>query len=280
MKIGITGNKGFLGSNLVNNLCKSHELELFDRKKHNLKDVKSLKTFVEDTDCIIHLAGVNRASNSELININSFGTFNLMEAIQKYGNNPKVIFSSSMQVYGLKNEFNFLDESFTLNPDNTYGLSKKIGEDIVKFFSYSNDIETIILRIANIFGPGCKPYYNSVIATFLHIIFNDNQNIMIDGSGNQARDFIYISDVVDAINLSINYTPKKSEVFNICTGKATTLNNLVEIISKVLNKDINISHNNLLKLDDFLVGCPDKACRCLGFKAKETIESGINSMVI
>lgn len=280
MLIGITGTNGFVGSHLYENLKNFHDCEIFNKQKYNLFDIVSMENFVKDKDFIIHLAGANRASNNELIKVNTLGTLNLLEAIEKYSNvNTKIIFASSLQVYGFTDECNHLNENIVTNPNNIYGLSKMFAEEILKRYSIDNGINSLILRISNIYGMGCRPYYNSVIATFMDLI-KKKQKIIINGDGEQARDFIYIYDVINAFSKALDYNFKGFDIFNICTGEPTTVNNIIETIKNVTNLDINVQYNNEDYENDYLIGDPSKAINLLKYKSKTDLETGLRALII
>jgi uronate dehydrogenase len=136
MIVGITGAHGFVGSHLYHDIKRSHECEAFDRQKCNLFDIKSMMQFVENKDFIFHVAGANRASNEELLKINTIGTMNLFESVRKYSNvDTKVVFASSLQVYGVTQNLIPLNETDSLKPDNIYGLSKKFAEEIINRYN-------------------------------------------------------------------------------------------------------------------------------------------------
>src|SRR3989344_3215110 len=185
INVAVTGADGFLGRHVVEKLKKESNivLFLFDRSKQSLFRVNSLRQFLNKKDVIIHLAAVNRDNNSNLIKVNCLGILGLLEGICKYSPNAKLIFSSSFQVY---------------EKESMYGLSKKFAEELIEYYSKKNNIKSIILRIANIYGSGGKPFYNSAIATFVYQI-KTGKPLIINGDGKQKRDYIHVTDVVDAI---------------------------------------------------------------------------------
>src|SRR3989338_7926784 len=98
IKIAITGGDGYIGSFVVKKLQnRKVKLKLFDLNKYNLLDSESLKDFVRNQDVIIHLAGVNRGANEEIINVNIGGTLSLLEALKKYSPKTRIVFASSFQ---------------------------------------------------------------------------------------------------------------------------------------------------------------------------------------
>ena len=229
MSIAITGADGFLGKAVVSRLrAKKIPYSVFDFKKHNLRNPKTLKSLVSEKDIIIHLAAVNRGDNIDLCKVNTLGTLSLLAAAAEYAPSSKIIFASSFQVY-LK--------------DSLYGLSKKIGEDLIGHYVKKTNLKGVIFRISNIYGPGGKPFYNSVIATFAHLI-KSGETLKINGDGSQKRDYIFVEDVADAIIKAISFSPKnKAEIINICSGKETSINNVLKIIKQVSGKNFKVEYN-------------------------------------
>lgn len=226
MKIAITGSDGFLGSHLRLSLEKDIDLIDFDKTKHSLFRSETLKSFLNDVDVVVHLAGANKDDNYGLFKTNVMGTAGLLEGMKQFSPNARIVFSSSFQAY----------------EDSAYGISKKLAEDVVKSFSKFYGIKSIILRISNIYGPGGKPFYNSVIATFVHLI-KSNKPIMINGTGEQKRDYIYVDDVVSAIKKTIYCSGSMSENFDICSEKLVSLNEIVGFLENDFKKEIKVEYN-------------------------------------
>ena len=279
MIIGITGAHGFMGSRLYEYMKNISECEVFDRQKCNLFDIESMKPFVENKDFIFHLAGANRATNEELLKVNALGTLNLLEAIRKYSKvDTKIVFASSLQVYGLTHNLIYLKENDSLKPNNVYGLSKKFAEEIINKYNEYYGIKGLIFRISNVYGEGCRPYYNSAIATFIDLI-QKGEKIIINGSGEQARDFIYVSDVVKAFSKSLKYTFKHTETLNICTGKPVSINEVITTLEKVTDMTPKVEYKETDEQVNYLIGNPSKAIKVLGYKTEVNLEEGLIKMI-
>ncbi|TSC88478.1 MAG: UDP-glucose 4-epimerase [Microgenomates group bacterium Gr01-1014_5] len=230
-KIAITGASGFIGQNVARNISQESdvELKLLDRKKHDLLDSESLKDFVENQDMIIHLAGVNRGTYQELFQTNVLGTLSLLDAVVKHAPGARIIFASTFQVY---------------LPHSLYGLSKKFAEELLTLYGVKNKIQSTVLRLANVYGPGGKPFYNSVIATFAHQI-KLGETLQINGDGSQERDYIYVTDAADAFIKAALYKQEElSEIIDICSGEHTSLKKILKTIEGVSDKKINVVYNN------------------------------------
>ena len=231
MQVGVTGSSGFLGSHLTSALHQLTDFEVTTLKRSSSKrfpEKSELKSFIKNLDLIYHVGGVNRGTNEEIFEGNIQATFNLLEAIRKYGNSsPRIIFTSSSQVYKKTNSpGKLVTESYKAEPATLFGVAKKTAEDLIRLSGF----EHAIIRIANVYGPGCRPEYNSVVATFCHKSANEKP-LKIDGDGHQKRDFIYVEDVVNAMVLA--GTKKNnfiSGIYNVGTNKTTSLRQVIRSI--------------------------------------------------
>lgn len=278
----MTGSHGFIGSNLSNELLKRDlqidTFEEFDRGKFDLFDINSLKTFVEDKDVIVHLAGANRTCASELVKVNTQGTLNLLEAIRKYNviNHIRFVFASSLQVYGFSSSLKFFKESHPTKSKTMYGLSKKFAEDIVEKYKDEYGLEALTLRIASVYGPRCKPFYNSVISTFIYQALKDLP-IIIYGTGKSCRDFIYVKDLTNIILKAIKLKIKTATI-NVCTGVPINISDLAKKIAEIIGKNISITRHEEMQ-DNFLVGNPSQCRRLFGFERPTALEDGLKQTI-
>ena len=228
MQVGVTGSSGFLGSHLINALHQLTDCEVTTLKRNPSKkfpEINELRSFIKNLDLIYHIAGVNRGTNEEILKGNIQSTFNLIEAMRKYGKSSlRIIFTSASQVYKKVNlPGKLITETYKVEPETLYGVAKKTAEDLIRLCGF----EHAIIRIANVYGPGCRPEYNSVIATFCQKSIND-QPIRVDGDGYQKRDFIYVEDVIKAMVLA--GTKKNnfvSGVYNLGTGHTASLRQVI-----------------------------------------------------
>lgn len=268
MKVGVTGPNGFIGSHLVQRLKKETvSYEIFDKTKYNLFDPKTLKDFVSKCDVIVHLAAKNIDTNENIIKTNTWGTTCLLEAIIKYSPKTKIIFLSSFQVYSEKS---------------LYGLSKKFAEELIEHYAKNYSIKGIVLRLSNIYGPGCKPFYNSVIATFVNLI-KKNKALEVNGDGSQKRDYLYIDDVIDAILSSIKERQQreKIEYFDICSGKLTSLKEIVNKLEKIVGKKVQVNYKkNAFTGKEIEIKNYKKANRLLGWRPKVSLEKGLGKLLL
>jgi UDP-2-acetamido-2,6-beta-L-arabino-hexul-4-ose reductase len=179
IKVGITGQNGFLGTHLINTLNLSPDLfEILRFERDCFDDDKKLDHFVLECDVLVHLAAINRHSDPLVLHDTNLDLVRLLIAsLERVKSKAHVIMSSSSQE----------------DRNNVYGKSKKAGR--ILFSQWANRNETLFtgLIIPNVFGPFGVPYYNSVVATFCHqLCNNETPTIDIDSS----LKLIYVGDLV------------------------------------------------------------------------------------
>ncbi len=264
MKFLVTGGAGFIGKHLVAKLLDDgHKITIFDNfsssSKNNIThllesgvglvtgdilDYDLLLKSVSNHDFVIHLAAQTSVSESianpkTTADIIVDGTVNVLKSCVK--NNVKnLIFSSSAAVYG--NSLNTLiSENSQLNPLSSYGASKLVAEYNLRVFSKLFDLNCISLRLFNVYGNGQSPEAG-VIRKFLKNI-SDETPLEIFGDGTQTRDFVHISDVVQAFYCAIkNIESKHGDVYNIGSGTATSINELASLLISSKEKDPQVTH--------------------------------------
>jgi len=182
IKIGITGQTGFIGTHLFNTI------ELYEDKFIRIpfqdelfRNDTQLQNFVKQCDVIVHLAAMNRHNDPEVIyNTNIELVNKLIAACESTQSTPHILFSSSTQE----------------DRDNLYGRSKKEGRKLLEQWANINKGQFTGLIIPNVYGPFGHPYYNSVVATFCHqITHNEQPRIEVDGT----LKLIYVGELVSQI---------------------------------------------------------------------------------
>lgn len=298
----ITGGAGFIGSNLVDKLLSlGHKLTVIDdfssgrmenlaghKDNSNLKIIKkNICENLEDIfkserfDAVFHLAALVSVPYSiehpdESHEVNANGTFNLLMNCRKFGV-KRFIFSSSCSVYGEQDTLPFT-EPMKPNPISPYALSKLICEHYCKIFNFLYNLETISLRYFNVYGPRQNPEgnYACLIPKFITLVKND-RTPTINGEGKQTRDFIFVSDVVEA-NLAALDTQDKScfgEVFNIGTGQKISVNEVADSIIRLSDKSIKpIYGPAVIEPHDALANI-EKAKSILNWQPKFLFEQGL-----
>ena len=269
MKFFITGGAGFIGRHLVAKLLHDkHEITIFDNFSsssknditHLLEDGVGLVTgdildydlllkSMPNYDFVIHLAAQTSVSQSvanpkTTADIIVDGTVNVLKSCVKT-NVKNIIFSSSAAVYG--NSINtLLAERAQLSPLSSYGASKLVAEYNLLAFSKLFGLNCISLRLFNVYGNG-QSSEAGVIRKFLKNISNDVP-IEIFGDGVQSRDFVHVSDVIQAFYCAIrNIEAKRGKVYNIGSGSATSINELAALLLSGKGKDLQLIHKPALE---------------------------------
>lgn len=179
----------------------------------DLNDIKHARKFVRECDRIYHLAGKNREDEGAILKNNIVSTANLVLATILEEVDPEIIFASSKQV-----EWNGRSE---------YGFTKLAEEEIIKKAG-----KWCIFRIPNVYGPGCRPFYNSVIATFCYQIAKGEPVTIKDPS--IAREFIFIDDLIESL-----LEPELGS-YNHPRGQVMTLGEIYSLLTDRIG-----SHRNL-----------------------------------
>ena len=229
MRIGVTGAKGFIGTHLVSALKKRGTVVTLPRRD-GLSGKQALKQFVTGTDLFFHLGGVNRGTDEEILNGNILGTSRLLESILNDGNSSAhLVFASSAQVYSLVNCKTPILETKKANPDTVYGVSKQDAENLIRI----SGIPFTVLRLSNVYGPGCRPNCNSVVATLCYRAVR-GLPLVINGDGRQGRDFVYIEDVVRAFVLAgFESVAGSGKMFNVSSGRMVSVKQIVKQIGRL-----------------------------------------------
>jgi UDP-glucose 4-epimerase len=258
--IGITGCKGFIGSNLCNYLSKQNiNFTCFEGDLLNEDDINNYFTKYHINN-IIHLAGTFNPPFSNLLEKNLRTTQLLLNIGSNYGL-KKIIFSSTGAVYGnpLKEESY---ETDILKPNTLYGLVKQYVEECIQYYSNNNNLIYVILRFSNVYGEGNK---KGVIYNFLNDI-QTKKKITVAGDGKQRRDFLHVQDACVAIEKSLSYD--KSDIFNISNTSGTSLLDLIKVLK--MKYQFTVNHREMdNNLHDLILNT-DKAKNKLGFQARLT----------
>lgn len=304
-RILVTGGAGFIGSHIVNRLLQEgFEVIVLDNlstgritniKQHlknrrfkmiegDVREEKVVRKALKGVEAVIHEAAISSVEESiknpiKTNDINLNGTLNLLNLSVKEGV-KRFVFASSASVYGDLNPP--LREDFLPKPISPYAVSKLSGEYYCKTFHKIYGLETICLRYFNVYGPRQRNnQYSSVIINFIDNL-KKNKPLVIFGDGLQTRDFIYISDVVEANLIALKSKEGVGEVFNIATGKPITINGLAQTIIKLKGKSNLRTIYAETRKGDIRHSYADveKAGRILKFKASLSLEEGIKRLLL
>lgn len=257
----VTGGAGFIGSSLVDTLIKndnrvvvidnessnSHDIFYWNplaiNYKLDIRDYKNTRELYNNIDYVFHMAAepsIQVAINDpvEAVSVNVLGTAIVLQCSKEAGV-KRVLYSSTSAAYGRNNIPNTEDqEEDCLNP---YSVSKVGGENLCVMYSTLFNLDTVIFRYFNVYGDRqpSRGQYAPVIGIFLKQAQN-NIPLTIVGDGEQRRDFVHVSDVVNANVIAAAANCSRSafgQVYNVGSGKNYSVN---EIASMISNKKINI----------------------------------------
>jgi len=259
MKILVTGGCGFIGSHIADAYINDgHEVAIIDdlstgdianlnpRAKFYEMDINNdlQDIFGKERFEVInhHAAQINvRTSVDDPVfdaRVNVLGTINLLRLAVQYGVKKFIYASSGGAVYGEPEELP-ADENTALSPLSPYGVSKVAAEKYILAYDHLFELDGFILRYSNVFGPRQIARSEAgVISIFIERILRDEPCIVY-GDGEQTRDYVFVSDVVEANRLALANAPS---IVNIGTGVETSVNGLIDAFSSILGKETEHQH--------------------------------------
>lgn len=294
MKLLVTGGAGFIGSHLVDALIKEgHQVVALDDlscgKKENvnpaakfikldIRDKKLKKAFEQEKpEIVFHLAAQKNVRISVTdpcfdAEVNIVGSLNLLENCRQ--NKIKVIFSSTGgAIYGDTEERPTLEE-YPEKPVSPYGVAKLAVEKYLYYYAQVYGLKYVSLRYANVYGPRQDLKGEAgVVAIFVEKMLEGLQPV-INGDGRQTRDYVYVSDVVEANIKAMK--PEIKGIYNIGTGLETDVNELFRKILALGNFSFEEMHGPAI-VGEQLTSCLDtqKANKDLNWSPKIVLEEGI-----
>ncbi len=265
MRYLVTGGAGFIGSNTVDELVRrGHGVVVLDDlssgKEDNLAEVRSKITFMKGSitdieavqkamvqaDYVIHLAARTSVPRSvkdpvDTNRINVDGTLNVLVAARD-NKVKRIVFAASSSAYG---DTPTLPKSEDMQPVpiSPYGVSKYVGELYAQTFGRCYGLENVCLRYFNIFGPRQDPDspYSGVLSRF-SAAFLDSTPPVVFGDGEQTRDFTYVDNAVLANILACEAPSASGRTFNVGTGHAVSLNQVLQMLQKASGKTLETKY--------------------------------------
>ena len=300
-KVTVTGGAGFIGSHLCRTLLeKGAKVTVFgnlssgkiDHIKNlvgkglnfmqgDIRDPAALEKATKDCKVAFHLAAqasvpFSMENPKEDCEINVVGTLNVLEAARKA--DARVVFASSSAVYG-NPEKRPTPETYPVHPISFYGLAKLLGEHYCRFYQENYGLEVVMLRIYNVYGPNC----HGVLHDYLRKLQKTPDKLEILGTGNQARDFIYISDMVDFLLEAATSPAAVGQVFNVGTGTTISVTELAEKIIDLLgleNVKISFTGGQAWAGDmDITLADNSKAINTLNWRPQVSLEEGLKKLI-
>ena len=298
----VTGGLGFVGSHLVEELVKNgHKVTVLDNLSNgniqnlshvegitkDISNVENLETthFSEKFDGIFHLATSPRSSSLDDpirdIETNCKGMIRVLEIAKK--NNAKVVFTSNSGIYGSAEEGKAIDENSINNPTTPYDADKLVSEYYCKIYHNIHGGKSAVVRFATVYGErqvvNEKLNWRPLVATFVKKIVN-NEEVTINGDGEQTRDLIYVKDAVQGVIKAMNSSNDNANIFLLSTKTETSVNDVLHLIEDIVGLKAKIRKTDPLKGDikrmkyDY-----NKAKEKLGYEPKFSVKDGIERLV-
>ena len=296
----VTGGAGFIGSHLVRALVRQNQrVTVFDNfsssapssladvadkirvVKGDVRDCAALPPAFEGVDFVLHHAALVSVPKSvenpeETSQINIQGTANVLEAARACGVR-RVVYASSSAVYGNGTDLPH-KETDPVDCRSPYAVSKQAGGELCRMYTQLYGLETVVLRYFNVYGAGQNPHaaYAAVVAKFMDCA-RENKPFEIDWDGLQSRDFIHVSDVVQANFLAaLQGTP--GEIYNVASGKTCSLLELADAVERVSGRKLCRIFREKRAGDVRFSSADTTKIRALGFVPGVTLEAGLRAL--
>ena len=309
-KFLVIGGAGFIGSHVVTELLKEDvgEVIIFDNFARgkisnveeqlidprcrifqdggDIREIDVLDKAMEGVDGVFHLAAMWLLHCKDYprtaFEVNIQGTFNVLEACVK-NKVKRLVYSSSASVYGDALEVP-MTETHPFNNKNFYGASKIAGEAMARAFFDRYGLNYVGLRYMNVYGPhqDQTAAYTGVIPIMLNKI-DANETPEINGDGTQAYDFITVQDAARC-NVLAMQSNVSDEFYNVGTGVQTNIRALCEKILELTHSKLTVKYKaysteDLRRMVQNRIGCPEKARRDLGFSYQSNLEAGLKELI-
>lgn len=294
----VTGGAGFIGSHVVerfaadgwtvsvlDNLSTGDSrnlVQVSDRVSLIVGDVADALTTgrvdVAAFDLIVHLAANPYVPWSvddprRDFDLNLRNSFELLEAIRAADRKPRLVNISSAAVYGdpVTQPMKETDAAFPISP---YGVSKLAAERYAAVYCRLYGLRATSLRLFSVYGPRQR---KQVVFDLIRKCREDPRRIAVHGDGTQERDFIFVTDVVEAIRVVAERAPGAGEVYNVASGYTVSLACLVDRVCRACQATPEVGYSGAIRPGDAERWCPDtSALRALGFSPAVSLDAGID----
>ncbi|MDP2659418.1 MAG: NAD-dependent epimerase/dehydratase family protein [Dehalococcoidia bacterium] len=299
MKVLVTGGAGFIGSHVADGLIEhGHQVVVVDNLSTGSRENLNPKATFHEVDIRSpELAGVFEKERPDVVDhhaaqmsvkvsvqnpredadINVLGGLNVIECSKDYGVKKIVYASTGGAMYG-EPQYLPCDVNHPINPLSQYGVTKHNFENYLFTYRHLYGLNYTVLRYPNVYGPRQDPYGEAgVVAIFTGQMLEGKQT-MINGSGEQERDFVYVADVAEANLLALD--KGDNDVFNIGWGHGTSVNQIFQALAEITGYGQDAEHGPALPGEVFKI-CLDagKANRELGWAPRTPFEEGLRQTV-
>jgi UDP-glucose 4-epimerase len=289
----VTGGAGFVGRHLVDALAEDTDVRVLDdcstgTASHVPETVEfyeadvrddALDTAMTDVDVVFHQAGLSSVPESLSDPLashgrNTTGTLSVLEAARR--NDARVVLASSAAVYGQPSSLP-VSEDDSKDPTSPYGVDKLAADHYTRVYADRYDLPTVCLRYFNVYGPGQTSSAAGVVTTFIERA-TAGRPLVVHGDGSQTRDFVHVTDVVQA-NLLTARTDATGEAFNVGTGTAVPVEQLAAVVRAAVDRPVPIERAGA-RDGDIQHSRADlsRARRLLEFDPQVTLREGIRAL--
>ena len=296
----VTGGAGFIGSHLAASLTPDNDVLVLDDLsagnrsavpedatfiEGDVRDADTLAAATEDVDCIFHQAAMVSVARSteaprESHTNNATATLEVLERAREI--DARVVLASSAAIYGTPESVP-LEESEPKTPTSPYGLDKLATDHYARLYHELYGLETVALRYFNAYGPGQQPGdYAGVISVFVDRAL-DGEPIVVDGDGEQTRDFVFVEDIVRANRLAAT-TDAVGGAYNVATGRAISIRELAQLVQE-LTRELTHTESEIVHDDPrpgdirHSTGSIEKARTDLGYEPTVDFRTGLERTI-
>jgi len=304
MKFLVTGGCGFIGFHLCQKLIsQGHQVLVLDNLSSGSRDNLALKAklivadvtdssvvkeMMLNVDACFHLAAIAsvEGSSNDWVGshkVNQQGSVNVFEAARSCEQRSAipVVYASSAAIYGDNASIPLL-ESSQPRPVSAYGVDKLGTELHARVAWLVHRVPNVGLRFFNVYGPRQNPDspYSGVISRFIDRILQ-GLPITIFGDGQQTRDFVYIDDAVNYLTTTMHLLRTKGEIFNVCTGRPTSVLQLAKTLSMIAREQLSIDYAKARRGDiSASLGDPKKAKLLMGLSSDTSLGKGLTATML
>jgi UDP-glucose 4-epimerase len=305
-RILITGGAGLIGSHIADLLAgeRPREIVVLDNfvrgRRENLMQAASaapvtiiegdirdralLERTFKGIDIVFHQAAIRITQCAEeprlAFDVLAGGTFDVLEAAVKFGVS-KVVAASSASVLGQAESFPTTEDHHPYNNRTIYGAAKAFNEGLLRSFADMYDLNYVALRYFNVYGPRMDVHgvYTEVLIRWMERIASGLPPIIL-GDGLQTMDFVHVHDIARA-NILAAKAPVTDEVFNVASGRETSLNELAEMLLAVMGSTLKPEYGPARKVNPVArrLASTEKARDLIGFSAEVDMEAGLRDLV-
>lgn len=199
----------------------------------DVKDLDRLRAAMQGHELVIHLASnpdIARAATDPSVDFHegTFLTHQVVEAM-RLTRTPRILYASGSGVYGDLGELEAREDHGPLVPISTYGASKLAGEALISAYCHMFDLSGCVFRFGNVVGPRQT---HGVGYDFVRRLLKDPTRLTILGDGTQSKSYVHVQDVVDAVLLANEKTPKQFETYNVATGDHVTVREIADLAAE------------------------------------------------